>query len=274
MTLEQLLRDARNLGRQGPTGASQEQRISALERTLAAVATQPPAADTLQPSYLSFQNGIAGLATYPAGDIPNNVNGTPVEWVRQADGSVVAQLLGQVDNAGRHKLLAASQAIGPTDQNYVDVAALDDLGSLRSFVEVSQSARGGGPANTNYVLAGAGGHEIQVLAGDGTTSFLQLAAEGLIGSLTADAKIAIGNVIVTWPGGTLLSNTATITGPPWVNNTLAWCTGTFGGAHVSGLIWEVEFAGGNPGTWNIHALSNGPVGSANTSEAYWIAIGW
>lgn len=194
MTLEQLLTDARNVGRNGNgRQSSLEQRISQLEQAVAQLGQQPPAADQINPNYLTVTpQGIgaafSGKINARGLVVPTTQSGSgdgtnEIAFTRQAPGDI-----GDGSTAGEI-LLFDTPAPHAVTQLFLIAERLIADGADAQVI-----------ANATNDTSSA---QVMIIDAVGRSNFLQLPA-------IADLKAVFGVTVVTWPGGSNVSNVVAV----------------------------------------------------------------
>jgi len=128
----------------------------------------------------SVAANFPGGVTIPAGlNFGTSTSQNQVQWIRQSDGAVVAQIAGWDDGSGNEGLTVAARATQQANASWAALVAYDDTGVGRAGVLAQQGARGttNPPAGTigfpTSVDAYAGTPTVQIIDSLGKSSFVQ-----------------------------------------------------------------------------------------------------
>lgn len=161
MTLERLLADARNVGRQNGNGrtSSLEQRVAQLEQAVSALAQQPPAADQISPNYITvtpagigaaftgFINALGLILPAASSFAPGPAN--QIQWTEQPGGAVLAEITDLLAS-NRSEIVVESFPTGTSTSEVL-------ISTANSDINIS--------SNPNSVAGASPGEQVELQAG-------------------------------------------------------------------------------------------------------------
>ena len=228
-------------------------------------------ADSIQPNFIK-QNPDGTVAAVFSGGVeltPADLSKSQqpqaensVQWIRQADGALVAEVYSQVQDPGGIAGTASTQILTYDPEARGGQLYLSAQQSpTNQDGAASLSVNSGSTGNVGSVTASANdasGNQsfVRVIKGDGSSGFLQLALNG-----NYKSRIVTGQV--TWPGGNTFSN-ATFYTPspvPTNGNTFAICSATSDVTSAGAFVGIGLIRGYNEG--NYVAFTGQPVNGSS-----------
>jgi hypothetical protein len=246
-----------------------------LERRVTALEAQATGAETLSPNYLtvdaaghvgaSFTGLINALGLIlPAGVVSGPPLSSQIQWTRQADGALIADLL-SYESGTVDVLQMDAKATAANYHSLVQLDALGFAGGQTATLYLSSANNALAQAKATVL---AGSHTVMLVDDAGESSFLQLPSPKQL--------IAVnGTLSFTWPGSVQAAVVGTVTlpsGPYSGIEVLLGYDNTSGTVYTGGANVQAMTNLVNPAHFQIVATAISAPAASTAGAVHYLAL--